>query len=223
MKTKIIAIEGIDGSGKTVQIELLQKKLLERGYSVSIRSYPVYSSFFGYQVGLLLSGSGGIKATDVDQKSMAMWFALDRFDDFKSFVDGDADFLLINRYVLSNAVYQSIRDGDWDKPDIVDWVFELEYNKLGLPRPELNLFFDVDTDCAGHNVDKKGFRDYIGSGRDVYESSLSIQQRARNKYIEIASRFDNIEIIKCMQDGTMLAPEHISECVVSALIKHGII
>ena len=130
MKTKIIAIEGIDGSGKTVQIELLQKKLLERGYSVSIRSYPVYSSFFGSQVGLLLSGSGGIKATDVDQKSMAMWFALDRFDDFKSFVDGDADFLLINRYVLSNAVYQSIRDGDWDKPDIVDWVFEtfLDFN-----------------------------------------------------------------------------------------------
>ena len=223
MKTKIIAIEGIDGSGKTVQIELLQKKLLERGYSVSIRSYPVYSSFFGSQVGLLLSGSGGIKATDVDQKSMAMWFALDRFDDFKSFVDGDADFLLINRYVLSNAVYQSIRDGDWDKPDIVDWVFELEYNKLGLPRPELNLFFDVDTDCAGHNVDKKGFRDYIGSGRDVYESSLSSQQRGRNKYIEIALRFDNIEIIKCTQDGTMLAPEHISECVVSSLIKHGII
>ena len=64
---------------------------------------------------------------------------------------------------------------------------------------------------------------YIGSGRDVYESSLSIQQRARNKYIEIASRFDNIEIIKCTQDGTMLAPEHISECVVSSLIKHGII
>ena len=113
MKTKIIAIEGIDGSGKTVQIELLQKKLLERGYSVSIRSYPVYSSFFGSQVGLLLSGSGGIKATDVDQKSMAMWFALDRFDDFKSFVDGDADLgatRLVGRHEGQKSVRRAASD-----------------------------------------------------------------------------------------------------------------
>ena len=223
MKTKIITIEGIDGSGKTVQFDLLSSKLESMGYSVAKRAFPVYESFFGSQVGRLLSGADGIKATDVDQKSMALWFALDRFDSFRDFSDGEADFLLINRYVLSNAVYQSIRDCDMGKPDIVDWVFELEYEKLGLPRPTLNLFFDVDTDCAGRNVDKKGFREYVGSGRDAYESIISIQQRARNKYIEIAERYDDVEIIPCTENNAMRSPESISENVMSILRSRGLI
>ncbi len=223
MKTKIISIEGIDGCGKTVQIELLQNALVNLGYSVAQRSYPVYESFFGKQIGKYLSGSDEMKATDVDQFSMALWFALDRLEDFKGYVDGRTDFLIINRYVLSNAVYQSIRDRDIGKPDIVDWVFELEYGRFGLPRPILNLFFDVNTDCARHNVDKKGFRDYIGSGRDVYENSSSIQQRARMKYLEIAERFDDIAIINCTENGIMLPKEAISEKVLVALRERKII
>lgn len=223
MKTKVIAIEGIDGSGKTIQFNLLQKNLERLGYSVSRRSYPVYNSFFGEKIGKYLSGAEGVNATDVDQLSMALWFALDRSDDFKDYNDGETDFLIINRYVLSNAVYQSIRDCDIGKPDIVDWIFELEYGKLGLPRPDLNLFFDVDIDCAGHNIDKKGFREYIGNGRDVYEKSLSIQQRARQKYLEIAARFEDIAIINSTVNGEMLSPEIISENVLFALRDHRII
>ncbi len=203
---------------------MLTKKLLELGYTVSTREYPVYSSFFGNQIGGFLSGTAGIKATDIDQKSMALWFALDRFDDFKSYRDGESDFLLINRYVLSNAVYQSIRDADIDKPDIVDWVFELEYDKLGLPRPELNLFFDVDTSCASMNIDKKGFREYVGgNGRDVYESNRSIQQRARQKYLDFSLKFDDIAVISCTKDGSMLTPEAISEKVLLTLRERGLL
>lgn len=167
-KTKIITIEGIDGSGKTVQFELLTKGLQDRGFTVQKRAYPVYDAFFGEQVGRFLSCSEGVSASTVDQKSMALWFAMDRFMDFRNYRDGEADFLLINRYVLSNAVYQSIRERDISEPGsynsaFADWVFRLEYDVLGLPRPTLNLFFDVDTECAGKNVDKKGFRDYIGT------------------------------------------------------------
>lgn len=223
MRTKIITIEGIDGCGKTVQIEMLQSALINLGYSVAQRSYPVYESFFGKQIGKYLSGTDKIKATDVDQFSMALWFALDRLEDFKDYVDGKTDFLIINRYVLSNAVYQSIRDCDIGKPDIVDWVFELEYGRFKLPRPTLNLFFDVDIDCARHNVGKKGFRSYIGSGRDVYENSSSIQHRARMKYLEIAERFDDIAIISCAENGIMLPKEAISEKVLFTLRERKIL
>ena len=223
MKTRIITIEGIDGSGKTVQYGLLTKALEERGFSVAKRSYPVYDSYFGGQVGRFLSAADGVRATDVDQRSMALWFAMDRFDDLRDYRDGEADFLLINRYVLSNAVYQSIRDCDIGKPDIVDWVFDLEYNKLGLPRPDLNLFFDVETERAGKNVDSKGFRSYIGGGRDVYEASKSIQERAKDKYREIADRFDDVEIISCTKSGAMLPPETIADKVIEILIARGLI
>ncbi|MCH5279079.1 MAG: hypothetical protein J1E60_04740 [Christensenellaceae bacterium] len=217
MQTKIITIEGIDGSGKTVQYNLLAERLEKMGFSVSRRAYPVYESYFGGQVGRYLTAADGVKATDVDQRSMALWFAMDRYFDLRDFRDGETDFLLINRYVLSNAVYQSIRDCDLGKPDIVDWVFDLEYNKLGLPRPAVNIFFDVETERAGKNVEKKGFRDYVGSGKDVYESNISIQERARHKYAEIAEKYDDTCIVCCTSDGEMLPPEAICDTVVELL------
>ena len=223
MKTKIIAIEGIDGSGKTVQFNMLARRLRSLGFTVAAREYPVYSSFFGGQVGKYLSAAEGVKATDVDQKSMALWFAMDRFADFKDYKDGAADFLIINRYVLSNAVYQSIRDCDIGKPDIIDWVFELEYEKLGLPRPDLNLFFDVEPQRAGINVEKKGFRDYVGKSKDVYEKDTSIQHRAREKYAKIASEHDDTVIIPCMENGRMRSPEAISELVMKTLAERKLI
>lgn len=223
MKTKVITIEGIDGSGKTVQFKKLCENLTLLGKSVSTKEYPVYEAFFGKQVGRFLSGEEGVFATDVDQKSMALWFALDRWEDLKSFKDGEADYLIINRYVLSNAVYQSIRDRDIDKPDIIDWVFRLEYEHFGLPRPDVNIFFDVNTERAGENVDKKGFRDYVGSGRDVYERSMGIQERARNMYITAAERYDDIEIVPCMDGSSMRSPDSIAESVMEIIRKRGLI
>ena len=223
MQTKIITIEGIDGSGKTVQFELLLKHLRELGYTVDTKSFPDYEAFFGRQVGKFLSGEEGVFATDIDQKSMALWFALDRFEAFKGYKDGEYDFLIINRYVLSNAVYQSIRDRDIGKPDLIDWVFELEYEHLGLPRPALNLFFDVNTERAGKNVDMKGFREYVGTGRDVYEQNKGIQERARDMYIAASERYDDVEIIRCMDGAKMKAPERIGEEVLGVMRSRGLI
>ena len=155
---------------------------------------------------------------------MALWFALDRFEAFKGYKDGEYDFLIINRYVLSNAVYQSIRDRDIGKPDLIDWVFELEYEHLGLPRPALNLFFDVNPESAGRNVDKKGFREYVGGEkRDVYERSMGIQERARDMYLAASERYDDVEIIRCMDGAKMKAPERIGEEVLGVMRSRGLI
>ena len=223
MDTKIITIEGIDGSGKTVQFDLLKENLIKLGYSVDTLGFPDYDAFFGRQVGRFLSGEEGVFATEVDQKSMALWFALDRWEAFKNREEKNCDFLIINRYVLSNAVYQSIRDRDLDKPDIIDWVFELEYEHFGLPRPALNIFFDVATERAGHNVDSKGFRDYVGSGRDVYERSLGIQERARNMYLIAAERYDDVEIVPCMEGASMRSPGSIAGDVLRLLAERRLI
>lgn len=223
MKTRIITIEGIDGSGKTVQFNRLLENLRALGYTVGTMSFPDYEAFFGKQVGRYLSCEEGVAATDVDQKSMALWFALDRWEAFKNWKDGEYDFLIINRYVLSNAVYQSIRDRDIDKPDIIDWVFELEYEHFGLPRPAVNLFFDVATERAGQNVDMKGFRDYVGSGRDVYERSLGIQERARNMYVRAAERYEDVCIINCMDGSLMKAPDCIAGEVMELMRERGLL
>ena len=222
-KTRIIAIEGIDGSGKGVQYRLLRDELHKLGYTVATRDFPAYDSFFGREIGKLLSGAEGTRADEVDGKSMALWFALDRFESFRDYVDGAADILILNRYVLSNAVYQSIRDVDLGKPDIADWVFDLEYNHLGLPRPDVNLVFSIAPAEAEANVCKKGFRDYVGMGRDVYESSHNIQARAMAQYLAYAARYDDIAVIHCMAEGRLLPIEAIGTAVLAALRARRII
>ena len=219
--TKIIAFEGIDGTGKSVQMQKLSEALKKRGLRVLEISFPMYDTFFGDLVGRYLSNRDGIAANTVDGKSMALWFALDRFEAFKTLDYSGYDVLLINRYVLSNAVYQSIRDIDLGKPDILDFCLELEYRHFGIPVPDLQLVLDVATEDAAHNVDKKGFRDYVGNARDVYESIDSIQSRARKKYTEYAARIPEIKLIPCMEDGKLLPIDviaaRVEDVVVNAL------
>ncbi|MBQ9832284.1 MAG: hypothetical protein IJO48_00980 [Clostridia bacterium] len=222
--TKTIAIEGIDGSGKSVQFKLLKESLLNMGYSVCEREFPVYDSYFGTEVGRYLTVADGVRADEVDAKSMALWFAMDRWHAMRDYKDGEFDFLVINRYVLSNAVYQSIRDIDKNNEfDTLEWIYNLEYNILGLPKPDINLFFDVDQSQAEANVLKKGYRSYVGDGKDVYEASHSIQHSARDKYLEYAQRCDDIKVVSCMKNGVFLPPEEIAASVLETLKNNSII
>ena len=216
--TKIIVFEGIDGTGKTVQLERLRDRLTARGLTVATLSFPVYASFFGREVGNLLAGTEGVTADTVDGKSMALWYALDRFEAFQHFDYSGADVLLINRFVLSNAVYQSIRDRDLGKPDVLDFVLALEHEHFHLPRPDAYLVLDVLPDNAAKNVDAKGFREYVGNARDVYEAIPSLQERARLKYLEYADRLSNVYVIPCMEGKQLRSIDAIGELIDKALI-----
>ena len=216
-ETKIIAFEGIDGTGQSGQMEQLRTRLEQRGLTVGVLSFPDYDSFFGGCVGRYLTKKDGVSASDVDQRSMALWFAMDRWAAFQGFDYRRFDVLLINRYVLSNAVYQSIRDRDVDKPDILDFVLELEHRQLKLPQPDLYLILDVDLTAAQSNVSKKGYRDYVGDEKDEYEKQDSIQIRARAKYLSFGERLDNVQVIPCMADGALLSIETIAQRVYAAV------
>ena len=200
--TKIIAFEGIDGTGKTVQLQRLYERLVAGGrYRVQTLSFPMYDSFFGAECGRLLSGSGGVRANEVDGKSMALWYALDRFEAFRDLDYSGADVLLINRYILSNAVYQSVRDCDLDKPDLLEFVIELEHKHFRIPRADAHIVLDMNPENAYENVGKKGYRDYVGDQPDIYEALPDIQKRARQKYNEYAKRMPGIHIIPCMEQN----------------------
>lgn len=222
-KTTVIAFEGIDGSGKTVQMYHLERALTRRGMRVDTMSFPVYRSFFGREVGKFLTGAEGVTADEVDGKSMCLWFALDRFEAFHDYVDGAADVLLINRYVLSNAVYQSIRERDLDKPDMLDFVLDMEYGHFGIPVADAYVYLNVDVVDATTNVLRKGYREYVGNDKDVYESQAAMQQRARAKYLEYATLLDNVYVIPCMEDGALKSERDIAIEVENTLLHAGIL
>ena len=212
--TKIIAFEGIDGTGKTVQLQRLYERLVAGGrYRVLTLSFPMYDSFFGAECGRLLSGSGGVRANEVDGKSMALWYALDRFEAFRDLDYSGADVLLINRYILSNAVYQSVRDCDLDKPDLLEFVIELEHEHFRIPRADARIVLDMNPENAYENVGKKGYRDYVGDQPDIYEALPDIQKRARQKYNEYAKRMPGIHIIPCMEQNKLKSIAAIGELI----------
>lgn len=215
---KYIAVEGIDGTGKSVQTALLKRALEERGLKVGELAFPDYESFFGRQIGRYLSGQDGVRADTVDQKSMALWFALDRWDAFRRFDPAGFDVVLINRYVLSNAVYQSIREIDLGKEDLLAFCEELEFSVLGIPRPDLQIILDVSPVSASENVDRKGFRGYVGEKKDVYEEQSSMQERGRRLYSEFAGRLGNARLIPCMKDGALLPIEEVHKMVLAAAL-----
>ncbi|HML66885.1 MAG TPA: hypothetical protein PKA81_00690 [Clostridia bacterium] len=212
--TKIIAFEGIDGTGKTVQLQRLYERLMADGrFRVKTLSFPMYDTFFGAECGRLLSGSGGVRANEVDGKSMALWYALDRFEAFRDLDYSDADVLLINRYILSNAVYQSVRERDLGKPDLLKFVIELEHEHFRIPLADAHIVLDMNPEKAYENVGKKGFRDYVGDQPDIYEALPDIQKRARQKYIEYAQRMPGIHIIPCMEQNKLKSIAAIGELV----------
>lgn len=214
---KIISFEGIDGTGKTTQINMLKDLLTEKGLKVNVRSYPVYESFFGSEIGKHLASKD--PKYNIDPRSMALWFAMDRWKDRKDFIttNPDTDILLLNRYTLSAMVYQSIRAGESD--DLMNWVEELEHGVLELPRPDLYLIFDLPFELALKNNESKGKREYIDGEVDKYEKDKKLQTTARELYSKFGNEHSHAIVIDCYKKEKMLSVESIFKKVSNEVSK----
>ena len=210
---KIIALEGIDGSGKGTQYKLLFDRLVSEGYKVGKLDFPVYDSLIGTEIGKLLSGDYEVTAKTLDPKSMALWYAADRLAVFKDFDFSKYDILLLNRSSLSNAVYQGVRCPENERKSFIEWVNRLEFDVLGIPRPDLYLIFDITVEQSLINVGKKGHREYVGEKADVYEADRQFMSDVRNGYLTAADIFTEAKVLKCNDENGMLDLEYIADAV----------
>lgn len=218
-RAKIICLEGLDGSGKTVQTELLKKYLERDGKRVFLIDFPQYDSFFGKEIGRMLSGKDKVNAAEVDVRSMSLWYAADRWNSLKNVDINEYDYVIFNRYTLSNAVYQCAREYQVYNREFVDWIFELEQGQFGLPSVDMYLFLDVDLKASKSNVRDKGHRDYVGEEADVYESSKNLLTCAREIYLEIAKERSFVNVISCMKDGAQQSIEAIHALICQEVEK----
>lgn len=214
----ILALEGLDGSGKTVQSSLLYNHIKNLGRKILMLDFPQYKSFFGVEIGKMLSGNeSNVTAMNVDTKSMCLWYALDRWNTLSNHNWQDYDYILFNRYTLSNAVYQTARQYHEINMDFINWVFKLEYGQLHLPIPNLYIFLETPVMGSKDNVLKKEERTYV-KGLDVYEQSSSLLSCCRQIYLELAETESNIKIVSCCDEtGCMASPEKIHEKIISII------
>jgi dTMP kinase len=218
---KLIAIEGIDGSGKRTQVDLLEKALVAGGHSVFSTGFPQYDSWFGKMVGQFLNGDFGALET-VDPHFSALLYAGDRFE--AKFRLETAlklgKIVLADRYIGSNLAHQTGRAPVADRPAFVSWIEHLEYNIYNLPRETLVLYLRVPPRQAQELVARKSARSYTKVKQDLQEASLRHLEDAAAMYDEL-SRRPNWATIPCFDEtrGSMRAQKHIATEILAAVLQ----
>lgn len=220
MKGKIVAFEGIDGSGKNTQSALLADKLHASGFDVFLMGFPCYTStFFGKQVGRYLNGEFG-SLQDVDPRLAAILYAGDRYEMKKSILDNlnDGKIVVIDRYVSSNIAHQAAKAPTEKQNDLVQWIEELEYKVFGLPKPDVHVLLNINATLSNELVLKKKARDYTDLKQDIHEEDGMYLGMVAKFYHKLAS-VREWEIIECIEDEQMREIPHIADEVYRKVIN----
>jgi dTMP kinase len=209
----LIVLEGLDGAGKSTQLDLLRRRASEMGHSTEFLHFPrTDTPVYGELIAGFLRGDLGGQ-DEVDPWLVAMLFAGDRAQAapmLREWLD-EGRFVFLDRYVWSNVGYQCAKVADPERRRrLRDWILELEFDIYDVPRPDVSLFLDVPfaftearLTAARHGSD----RDYLRGREDVHESSLDLQRRVREVYLDSAAADLSLQIVDCSDsEGKMLAP-----------------
>ncbi len=227
LDTPFFVLEGIDGSGKGTQIQRVIQELEKHGKTVLILDYPRYEQKASFQTSQYLNRKYG---KNIDAKAASILYAVDRFDDAYDVENGfiqksqGVDFVIANRYTTSNMIHQTgkIRDAK-EKKDFLDWLAEIEYESMKIPRPHKVFFLDVPPDIAMRNIEKKETRKYIqnNSNKDLHEEDT---QHLKNAYesasLVIEHFWDEWQRVPCSQDWEMLSMEEITHILTTHILKY---
>jgi dTMP kinase len=215
----LIAIEGIDGSGKYTQAKLLEHALVSSGFSVFATGFPQYDSWFGTMVGKFLNGEFG-SLEDLDPRFTAMLYAGDRFE-AKSQLESalnEGKIVLVDRYVGSNLAHQVARAPADKRSELMRWIEHLEYSIYSLPRESLILYLRVPPHQAQQLVSKKAERSYTQAKHDILERNIRHLEEAGEMY-DMLSRSRPWATIQCFDGSTnsLRMPEDIAREVMDAV------
>ena len=216
---KLIAIEGIDGSGKNTQVRLLEHELTSRGHSVYCTAFPQYDSWFGKMVAQFLNGELG-PLDKVDPHFSALLYAGDRFEAKSKIVTSltRGSIVLVDRYVGSNLAHQTARVPVEKRADFLSWIEHLEYGIYDLPREDLVLYLRVPPHEAQVLVTKKPARSYTDSKHDIQEASMKHLEEAAGMYDSLSrqSPWATVQCYDAMKRA-MRPPEEISADILTAV------
>lgn len=155
---KLIVFEGVDGSGKSTQYRMLCDRLKVRGIPFRSLVFPRYSEPSSALIRMYLAGEFGDKPGDVNAYAASAFFAVDRYasyvQDWREFYSAGG-LVVTDRYTTSNAVHQASKLPPEKREAYLHWLFDFEYNRMGLPAPDLVLFVDVDLQTAVSHLRKR--------------------------------------------------------------------
>lgn len=208
LKGKLIVIEGLDGSGKSTQLDLLQEKF---GAKARFISFPNYDSPSGSIVKDYLSGKFPEEDMMIGCFTASSIYAVDRYTSYKEFWEKDfkeGKNIIAARYTTSNAIYQMAKLGKdkWD--EYLEWLWDFEYNKCSIPKPDKVIFLDMPIEISQKLLSKR----YDGdeSKKDIHEKNVDFLRRCRETALYTAQN-DNWQIVSCADGDNIRSIEEIND------------
>lgn len=202
MKGKLIVIEGLDGSGKATQAQLLCESLEGQGLKVRKVSFPDYDSDSSALVKMYLNGEFGKDPDDVNAYAASSFYAVDRYASYKKdwgkfYENGGV--IVADRYTTSNAIHQcsKLNEELWD--EFLGWLFKYEYEILGIPAPDTVIYLKVDTEVSQKLM--TGRYDGDESKKDIHEGNLDYLNRSRKAAGYCSKKLGWKEIDCCAENG----------------------
>ncbi|MBO5857102.1 MAG: thymidylate kinase [Clostridia bacterium] len=224
----IVVIEGTDGSGKKTQTERLYNRLLNEGKKVKTFSFPNYDSPSSGPVKMYLGGAFGDINNTLDSYQASSLYAVDRLCtyniDIKPHYEND-EIIILDRYTTANILHQAGKISDIEERDkLLDWIDELEFKTLKLPRPDIVLFLDVPVEVSKRLAnERKDLKN--GQAQDIIEKDKNHLTQAYENGKYVAEKYD-WKIINCTDGVNLKSIDEIHElvykCVEEKLSKRGI-
>lgn len=206
---KLIVIEGTDGSGKSTQFALLSQRLEQDGVSFKHIVFPRYSEESSALIRMYLGGQFGKNPSDVNAYAASSFYAVDRYASYKMdwgqwYEQGGV--VLSDRYTTSNAVHQTSKEPRDKQAEFLGWLYDFEYEKLGLPRPDLTLYLDVPTDFTEKLLRHR--EQDTNTKADIHEKDTAYLATCRETG-RAAAAYYGWTVVQCVKDGKMRTIEDI--------------
>ena len=208
---KLIVIEGTDGSGKSTQFRLLWEHLEAENVPFQHIVFPRYQEESSALIRMYLGGQFGDKPSDVNAYAASAFYAVDRYASYKMdwgkwYEEGGL--VLSDRYTTSNAVHQASKEPDDQQAQFLHWLYDFEYDKLGLPRPDLTIYLDVPTDFTEKLLRHREAD--TNTKADIHEKDMTYLATCRETGRKAAAYY-GWTVIHCVKDGQMRSIEDIHE------------
>ena len=208
---KLIVIEGTDGSGKSTQFKKLTERLIAEGTEFQKLVFPQYSEPSSALIRMYLGGEFGTNPSDVNAYAASAFYAVDRFASYKKawgeWYD-NGGLILSDRYTTSNAVHQTSKEPEGKQQEFLKWLYEFEYDKLGMPCPDLVIYLDVPTAFTEQLMRSR--EQQTNTKADIHEQDMNYLATCREMGRKAAGYY-GWRVINCVKDGNMRSIEDIHE------------
>jgi dTMP kinase len=225
----LLAVEGVDGSGKTTQVKLLDAALRDGGHATFPVSFPRYGdSVFGELIRRFLQGDSGDSGA-VDPYLVALMFAADRSSEAPRLREAldQGRIVICDRYFYSNLAYQGAKlSGEAEVEHFSRWLHELEYGRWAIPQPTLSIYLDVHQEERGARLASRNASGGNEAGsvpNDIHERDVSLQGRVERFFRATAAAADDLVIVECQQLGERLRPQDVNAAIMGVLAERGLL